>query len=330
LALAAYLLTALAGSTGMLVTAGFTFNETFLYWFPNFAFAFLLLGGVVLIHLGGAKWVQAAQRGFIAVTLGALLLLTAVALNASGGELPMASGPYPAGHAWAPLLLLFVGIDLVRLDSSVKQEDFQQVMVIAVLSAALFFAFWGWAAVGLVPLQRLAETTIAPVLIAKPAWGQWGRYTMGLVTIAGTLAAVNALFAINAVTIRNTLNKNFSGRRTPDVAIVVILGIATAAAMAFGAAGAEGIDVALRAGMVLWVVHYALVSLQNCTAVSNHPRIAGRILPILTAAMILTGAGCIIFTDPQRALLLIFMLVGISAGMLMTLAGGGPNGKKGV
>ncbi len=30
-------------STGMLVTAGFTFNETFLYWFPNFGFSAILL-----------------------------------------------------------------------------------------------------------------------------------------------------------------------------------------------------------------------------------------------------------------------------------------------
>jgi len=31
------------GSAGILVTAGFAFNEIFVYWFPNFSFAFFLL-----------------------------------------------------------------------------------------------------------------------------------------------------------------------------------------------------------------------------------------------------------------------------------------------
>jgi len=42
------LVTTLAAATGLLVTAGIVFNEAFIYWFPNFAFAFILLGVLFL------------------------------------------------------------------------------------------------------------------------------------------------------------------------------------------------------------------------------------------------------------------------------------------
>ena len=53
-------LTILAG-TALLVTAGYAFNEVFLYWFPNFGFAFLLLALLTVLQLlrkEYALWMQ--------------------------------------------------------------------------------------------------------------------------------------------------------------------------------------------------------------------------------------------------------------------------------
>ncbi len=37
-------------ATALLVTSGYTFNEVFLYWFPNFGFSFLLLTLLTLLQ----------------------------------------------------------------------------------------------------------------------------------------------------------------------------------------------------------------------------------------------------------------------------------------
>lgn len=43
----------LVAATGLVATAGFVFNEVFVYWFPNFLFAYLLLGLILIVNLLG-------------------------------------------------------------------------------------------------------------------------------------------------------------------------------------------------------------------------------------------------------------------------------------
>ena len=49
--LASRFIVAVTIATGLMATAGFVFNEVFLYLFPNFLFAFILLGIIVIINL---------------------------------------------------------------------------------------------------------------------------------------------------------------------------------------------------------------------------------------------------------------------------------------
>lgn len=311
------LVSALAGATGILVTAGFAFNETFLYWFPNFAFAYLLLGALVVLQFGGHRVVQSFQILFIVIALGGLLMLTFIALTGSGAHSHGTGdvGPAVAIRSWAPILLLFVGVDLALLSGPTPEGEARNLMILGLLGATFLFALWGWAAVGYLPLQRLRDTTIAPVLVAKQVWGQPGRYTMGAVTIAGTLAAVNALFSMVAATINGALRQLSNGHvRVPPTAVVTLLGMTTAAMMALGMAGTEGIDVALRAGLVLWLLHYALVPLLSQINAPKRP------LAIFAGSAMLAGAGTLVFVDPNRGLVLIFMLAGLAAATFM--AGG--------
>jgi hypothetical protein len=317
-ALGAQMLTVLAGGTGILVTAGFSFNETFLYWFPNFGFAFLLLGVIVVLHLAGRRWVQMAQVLFMATALAGLLLVTLVALTRSGGGQtpPGGMAPLPALPQWAPILLLFVGVDLARLGASADGAQTRHLIDIGVAGAALIFALWGWAAVRQVPLERLTDTTIAPVLVAKGAWGQWGRYTMGMVTIAGALAAVNALFSVVAATAQGILRQiGGSGPKLPTAAVAVFLGIATAVAMVTGLAGTERIDVALRAGLVLWLLYYAL-----SLTIGSADLLARRPLLLLAGGLLLAGTGMLTYTHTDRTFMLTAMLAALASAALV---GGG-------
>ena len=62
-------------STGILVSSGFVFNEVFFHWFPNFGFAFLLLGILLGIHLTDIPIGLKAQVIFVALTVTGLLIL---------------------------------------------------------------------------------------------------------------------------------------------------------------------------------------------------------------------------------------------------------------
>ncbi|MDJ0782419.1 MAG: hypothetical protein QNJ22_10630 [Desulfosarcinaceae bacterium] len=319
LGLTAHAISALAGATGLLVTSGFTFNETYLYWFPNFAFAFILLGAVVGLHLAGNRWVQVGQICFVATALAGLLVLTLTALFRSGPGAPLGAGADLSVNSWALILLLFVGFDLARLHPRTESGEHHHALSVGVLGIALLFALWGWAAIQHVPLQRLVDTTIAPVLVAKQALGQWGRAIMGLVTIAGTLAAVNGLFSIVAASVRETLAKRQGVQSKATVIVIVLLGGAVAAAMALGWAGTDAIDVVLRAGLLLWLLRYALTAVLGHLAGDasvNATRLAAA-LPI--SITLVVGAALIVFTDPAWDLLFTFMLAGLLVAVLLSV-----------
>jgi hypothetical protein len=139
---------------------------------------------------------------------------------------------------------------------------------------------------------------------------------MGMVTIAGALAAVNALICIVAATAQGIVRQfSGSGSRLPTAAVAVFLGIATAVAMATGLAGTERIDVALRAGLVLWLLYYALSMIAGQVDL-----LARRPLPLLAGGLLLAGTGMLAYTHPDRTFMLITMLAALSSAALV---GGG-------
>ena len=108
------MLAAVVVATGLTVSSGFVFNEVFAYWFPNFAFAFIMLGLVGVLHFLGPAARARAQIIFLGAAISGLVLLTAIGL-ARGPFL--ATLPNLSDHAialpWLFLpLLLFVGFDM--------------------------------------------------------------------------------------------------------------------------------------------------------------------------------------------------------------------------
>ena len=60
-------------STALLATAGYVFNEVFIYWFPNLGFSFCVLVTLSLVNLFGVRASALAQFFFVAVALSGLV-----------------------------------------------------------------------------------------------------------------------------------------------------------------------------------------------------------------------------------------------------------------
>ncbi|MFN2358666.1 MAG: hypothetical protein ABR534_13110, partial [Desulfotignum sp.] len=99
-------------STGVLVSSGFVFNEVFWHRFPNFAFAFLLLAILCILHLTRIFVALHAQIWLVATAIFGMVLLIVYGLW-SGEPMPQeAWKKMPgAGVVFLPFLL-WIGMDL--------------------------------------------------------------------------------------------------------------------------------------------------------------------------------------------------------------------------
>jgi amino acid transporter len=264
---------AVCAATGILATAGYVFNETFLSWFPNLGFSFCLLVLLVLLNLIGHRVAEKTQIFFVSLALLGLLVLSIAGL--SGWEnAPSASenaNPTFFHIARAALLapVLFLGYDLAGMTiekTGAHSFDLVKAMVGGLLLVALIFYLWGIVSLKFVSPGRLADTTIPYTMAAKAIMGEKGRICMGIVILSGTCAAVNALFMAVSRMIAGMstqgLLPSFLGAAQNRVLIpLTLLGLGTGAMMAAGMAGEPALEVYIRAGIWLWILNYAVIHL---------------------------------------------------------------------
>lgn len=283
-------------ATISLVTAGYVFNEVFVYWFANFAFAFLLLGLVLVLHLAGRSWALKVQNILVIVVLAVVAVLVASAL-------PTAT-PLPAGGGIdfqvRGLLLPFfmiVGFECAFLGRDGRPKVGLLVKVFGGL--LLLFVLWGGVMSQVVEPSRLARSFNPQMLVAHQVLGQPGRYLMGVAVIAGSAALVNGLFLVLRRQVAEHVPASWlataSGNQKWLAAFgVLALAAAPALMMATGMAGEELIDVYGRAALVFWLLQYSLVHLALVVRRAERPWLH------LSAGLLLIGAvvalGC---TDPQ-------------------------------
>ena len=261
LLLAARPAVAICLATAVLVSAGYVFNEVFVYWFPNFGFAFLMLAALCLLNLAGPQFASRVQVLFVAA---ALIGLAALALaGLSDGDAPAALQQESAifrWRAWGLAAIAFIGYDLVG-DSAPNLAPAEQLRITIVgLSAAGFvLGVWNAAALLHVEPSRLAETSIPHVLAARAILDATGRVLIGIVTIAGAAAAVNVLFQTLGRTTAVMANEGLMPAvfARPQLTVVVI-SAATGISMASGFAGSDLLDDYLRAGLILWLITMGL------------------------------------------------------------------------
>jgi hypothetical protein len=252
-------------STGMLVTAGFTFNETFVYWFPNFGFSFFLLFMVLVLHLFGNKVVLTAQSVFFCLAACCLLILSIAGLMTEPPVAQPVNSPAETGPTFflsfiCLSLLLFLGYDQQPLHPATVNSSY---FLAAIGIGFLLLVVWGLASLRHVPQARLAESTVPYIIGAKAILGQTGRILMGIAIISGACGAVSGLFYLSG----RSLSQVLPGIVSPKIQ-AILMTLAIVLFLAGGLAGSNNLETYIFGALLLWLLTISA----NCLAIAreNH------------------------------------------------------------
>ena len=258
----AKIITAVFVIVGLTVSAGFAFNEIFVYWFPNFGFAFLLLAVLTAVQRLPSRTIAVLQVFFVFAALAGFAVLI-------GSGMVMLTGPDVLPHpgdeispapflavGLASSLLMFIGVDM-GLDagkiSKIKENRQYLALLIAVIVMAALFLLWGRILLALPLGDRLVYSTIPHILGARALLGETGRYIVGVMIILGACAAVNGLlFAVQ------TQGKKMKFRH--PLAGVLAVSIAAGGLMALGLAGYSQLETMIKGAMAVWLASYSIKS----------------------------------------------------------------------
>lgn len=287
-------------STGILVSSGFVFNEVFLYWFPNFGFAFLLLAIVLAIQLSGTDTAIKAQILFTGLTLTCFLILIFSGLGRSEAASSQASSA-PGMTAISLPLLLFVGFDLAWAGPDKNKGKATALSVIA--GAGLLFILWGLVSITHVPWTKLSASSVPHMKTAGALMGQTGRSIMGAAVILGTLSAVNALFlACRYITgqLANQGQLPLWMQKAFFVPLILALGIG--AMMASGMAGSDKLELWIRAAFALWLLTYI--------------RLDQSLIKLALTTILAVGVTTLVLSGDRPLLTILYMVTILGAGLV--------------
>ncbi len=322
-------------ATGLLATAGFVFNEVFVYWFPNFAFAALILALLFIINLCGKKFSAGAQILFTALALVCLIILCVYGFVDSGQKLEEPAGSVPVAQIPSAVilgLLLFVGYDLAAFFKQDDQSGPSGLCTAMMAGLGVVFGvffLWDMLSVSYVELDRLVDSTIPHTRAAKAILGQPGRVLIGLAAISGACAAVNALLCCVAEMVTGMsqvkLLPAFLRSRPARIPVTLtLLALCPAVMMFLGLAGAPELDVCVRAGLWFWLLNYAVVHI-SLLIMKKHPPAkeeTGRLhhYPLVSAfslcmLAIALGAVLVYYEEPLELFRFLVIIGGGSLGV---------------
>jgi hypothetical protein len=189
-----------------------------------------------------------------------------------------------------------------------------------------------WAVVSLlfVPAAKLSSSYIPHLLVARSVQGEAGRAMMGVVVIAGSVAAVNTLFksladlfaGFGSQWCRKSERKWVKVFERPGVWIFFITA-AVGLMMAVGMAGTEDIDLFVRIGFVLWIFYYGGINFSVLVAkqrISSTFDWKGLVFPAIGTVVNSLGAGALLMTDSSGGILLKYFLILIMMVVMGALA----------
>ena len=244
--------TAVFGSTGILVTAGFTFNEVFYYRFPNFGFAYLLLTiAVVLLSLSSSVRAAVVVGSVVICATGLTALTSFGLINGTVSNFQFI-GEYANLLDFLSILLVFVGLERITAMLRLEVTELKKVLVILIALSGC----WMVSSSLVVDPVRLSTSTIPYMIASARAAGDAGRMIMGVIIILGSLSAVWILLFIGSETVSKIGSKMASSKKTIGAALLlaVIIGIL----MGVGLAGSEKLEIFIRVSLILWLLHHAL------------------------------------------------------------------------
>lgn len=284
-------------ATALLVTSGYTFNEVFLYWFPNFGFAFLLLGILTLLQFLPLRLVYNVQLLFIGLAgLGIFILGVYGTLTPAKSVSTIFAVPQQvtiSSLSSALLLLLFAGSNLFQG----KKSGFPSVALIALL----VLLPWIFASLAHVKPERLASSTIPFMTASREIMGNTGRQIMGLVVIMGSCAAFTGLSLLCRQKVtelsREQMAPHFLAKGGQRWLLPALTAVAVGTCMATGLAGDELLETLLRSALLLWLLYYCLVSVAAIFSIQSEkmvfaitPFIAPLILGVALVSILLASA----------------------------------------
>jgi len=279
-------------ATGVLVSSGFVFNEVFLYWFPNFGFAFLLLFLILGIQLAGKQIHLICQIVFVGLAITGLLGIILKGMTMTG--IPDAFPPVVL-PAWPVLflpLLLWVGFELFLFTGiPPEKENRPATSVLIIAGAGILFMALGLVYIAHVPLDKLSSSTIPHLKTARILMGDIGRYIMGTIIISGSLAAVNALFSAGRIQAERMAQQGFLPQWTGKTfAIPTLLTIVIGLMMAGGVAGSEKLEIWIRSIFILWLFSYGLNQTRGLKNRFSFSRLLGLIITLCGVfSLLMTG-----------------------------------------
>jgi L-asparagine transporter-like permease len=293
---------AVCTSAGLVVSAGFVFNEVFVYWFPNFAFAYLFLAIILFLNLFARKTALILQILALAGACSGMVFLSGAGLFSQSEVTSLSKTLADVDYRYlAAVVVVLVGFDMGLYADGPSQNGFSHVarsLVIALIGSGVVLLIWGLSAMAVVPPAKLESSTIPYMTMARKAFGQSGRYIMGMVVISGVFAAVNAIiYSVSTMTAQLAVAENKPERLVSllDTRRVVLLFTAGASAMlmAMGYAGEPILETWIRASLVLWLAYYITVNIAAYRVVGHvhAPNSVGQ-----TAAVVFMKAPAILGT----------------------------------
>lgn len=311
-------------STGMLVTAGFTFNETFLYWFPNFGFSAILLAIILIIHLIGEKAVHLSQKVFISCGVLSLCTIIVAGLlsqsDVSANSFRLTNSSITSTETISLItggLFFYLGIPhLVGRQINSRQTVF------IIVFGALLLILWQIVSLKHVPQDKLAESTIPYILVGREILGQTGRILIGIAIITGTCAATNYFMSLatsggSAFIIGLS---SFSKRRESSIKRIfsllfaAIIGIC----MTSGLAGEPHLELYIYGALLLWLLSNGIQMLIS-TLSMKRTLVVQKILFAIPAVLFIIAFLFLARLHSDSVSLVIFITLALSLSSILTL-----------
>jgi len=309
---------ALWGVTTVLVTAGYVFNETFVPAYPNLGFSFTLLALLLVLNLLGRRWAGIFQVGFVSVALAGMVVLIVMGLLGSPETLPQSQTPgltWKQGLTQLPIFLFpFIGYELAAFlgaETGGYPGRSAAPMLAGIVAAFCLFSLWCFVSFSYVPGLQLQESTVPYAYVAQAVAGENGPRIMGLVLLAGSLAAANALLLAvplmaSGLPPAGLLPVIFRGR----VFILLLLAGGIALVMALGLGGSPNLPLYLKASALLWLLTYARQHLATWLAKdSGLPNRESATRAVICALALIAAVGLALITDRDRTSLGIYMVL---------------------
>ena len=289
--MASRLLFFITASTIVLATAGYVFNEVFVSSFPNFGFAFLLLGFVLVVQCIGGRVSGVVQMALVFVWLCGLLYLVVSGLGAESHPKAVGVTVFSYRGVFLPFLLL-VGVELGLVGGTHHFTSPARSIWFGVAFFFLLLATWGFIMGNMVDPQTLSTSFIPHTKSARRLLGDPGRVALGMAMIAGTVVLVNGLLTILVAQLKEvgaTLGMSASLLQSTWFRIVLILLVGTSPGwmMAHGMAGHEVTEVYLRASLLFWLLHFGQVLLMGLRQMATMARlVAGFVVVLLLVVVV--------------------------------------------